>query len=531
MRAKRTMALIMVAVGMSGCGWKKIGWEWHGGTGGGFAGKAPTAPSPAPDRRGAPGLRAAKAPAVFTHGVASGEAGSTSVLLWTRTAEEARLRVQVSADPDFPKGETVERGVATKSARDFTAAVRVTRLDPATAYWYRFVDPKGETASEIGRFRTAPLPSVAADLRFVFTGDTDGTRIDGAPAFNDFQVLDRAREEDPDFFLYLGDTIYTDSPMGLLNGVPAAETLDDYRAKYRENRGYAALRGLLGATSTLAVWDDHEVVDNFAGTTADPDRLAAGRQAFEEYMPVARHSRKTGYFRHFRWGTDAEFFVLDERSFRSANASVIAGNDPLPTLPAEIRTAVGLGLAADPPAGTLEALADPARTMLGARQKEIFKSLLLASDARFKFVVNEVAVAELFADPYDRWEGYRAERDEILQFVVDNRIANVVFLTGDMHTNAVLDVRVSVLQGSEVVAKEIIAGPAAEFTLSQEIDLLYGEGASAAFIGLIEGLNPPVFADHDAYGYALVEVDSGAGTATVTLKDAAGAVLYAITLP
>src|SRR5207253_10031652 len=93
---------------------------------------------------------------------------------------------------------------------------------------------------------------------------------------------------------------------------------------------------------------------------------------------------------------------------------------------------------------------DPSRTMLGEAQKAVFKSLLRFSRATFKFVINAVPISEIFLLPYDRWEGYRAERDEILSFISDHDIDNVTFLTTDLHTNVVADVRVSVLAGSPV---------------------------------------------------------------------------------
>ena len=38
----------------------------------------------------------------------------------------------------------------------------------------------------------------------------------------------------------------------------------------------------------------------------------------------------------------------------------------------------------------------------------------------------------------DSWEGYTFERNEILRFIADRRIANVIFLVGDVHYAALL---------------------------------------------------------------------------------------------
>ena len=83
-------------------------------------------------------------------------------------------------------------------------------------------------------------------------------------------------------------------------------TLDGYRAKYRENRGYAALTNILARTSTFNMWDDHEVVNDFAGTTVDPAMLRDGRQAFREYMPMTGDDSDEQMYRAFRWGADID---------------------------------------------------------------------------------------------------------------------------------------------------------------------------------------------------------------------------------
>jgi phosphodiesterase/alkaline phosphatase D-like protein len=54
--------------------------------------------------------------------------------------------------------------------------------------------------------------------------------------FQPFTLLDAVRQENPDFFVYLGDTIYadTDSAAGNVTQIPPSETLPVYRAKYQE---------------------------------------------------------------------------------------------------------------------------------------------------------------------------------------------------------------------------------------------------------------------------------------------------------
>lgn len=97
----------------------------------------------------------------FTHGVASGEPGANSVLLWTRYvgSGDSKLRVEVATDPAFAKvmsgGEVTARADA-----DHTAKITVTGLQPGQWYFYRFIAPDGRI-SRIGRTRTLPQGDVS----------------------------------------------------------------------------------------------------------------------------------------------------------------------------------------------------------------------------------------------------------------------------------------------------------------------------------------------------------------------------------
>jgi alkaline phosphatase D len=179
---------------------------------------------------------------VFTHGVASGDVTDDSVVLWTRAEGVDSVTVEVAEDEGFARNR-IEIDGSTSEERDFTVKVNVDDLGSDTRYYYRFRD--GASLSPTGTFITAPPASASKPLRFVFSGDSDGSRRDdGSPPFNEFEVLDVARADDPAFFLYFGDTIYADREPH------AAEDLDGYRAKYRENREYRALADILATTST-----------------------------------------------------------------------------------------------------------------------------------------------------------------------------------------------------------------------------------------------------------------------------------------
>jgi alkaline phosphatase D len=479
---------------------------------------------------------------MFTHGVASGDVTPNSAILWTRVDRQTSVKVEVWNNPSLTGQKAFESTESqTSSGNDFTVKIDATGLTPNTTYYYRFRhgDEAGDSVSPVGTFKTAPDPSASANVKFTFTGDSDGTRVSGNPAFNNFEVLNAARLENPDFFVYLGDTIYSDSSF---RSSPAT-TLDEYQAAYRENRTYPNLTDLLKATSTYAQQDDHEVFNDYDGQTVDPNRYAAGIGAFLDYMPL----RESGLlndptcagaplFRAFHWGTKADVIIPDERSCRSGDVAIACAGDLAPTLPTPFRLA--FGLPASPPAGCLAAINDPTRTVLGPVQKQAFKNALLNSTAKFKFVINEYPIQQFWALPYDRWEGYGAERNEILNFIHDpdnnpstnDSINNVVFLTTDIHATIVNEVFRDRFENGfaappTTIAQEVVTGPIATFTFQQEIINAFGPIVGPVRVAQFQAALSLAGVDcrnlnQDSYG--VVDVDGALGTATVTSKDQNG---------
>ncbi len=470
---------------------------------------------------------------VFTDGVASGDVTSTSAILWTRIDRAATVKVEVWSNPHLHGKKAFQKVIHHVSAdRDFTIKADATGLRPDTTYSYRFKhdDEDGASFSEVGTFRTAPSAGSASDVRFTYTGDADGTRLPGgAPAFNDFEVLDAARLEGGAFWVFDGDTIYADSPF---RSSGPAETLAEYHAAHRENRSYANLRELLAATSVYATMDDHEVMNDYDAATIDPARYAAGRRAFLDYYSV----RESGLphdpscagdplYRRFAWGSEVELFLLDERSCRSADAAAVCLTDLGPTLPTSVRQSGVLAffLTPSPPPGCLAAIFDPARTLLGSAQKARLLSDLAASTAKWKLVVSQEPIQQFFALPYDRWEGYGAERNEILTFIQANGIEGVKFLTTDMHATLLNQVALDVFAAPTPIAVELVTGPVATNTFQTEVIRLAGEIGLSVFNDLLTFVARADCRNLDRNSYGLVEVLAGAGTVTLKSKDENGA--------
>jgi alkaline phosphatase D len=403
---------------------------------------------------------------------------------------------------------------------------RVVRgLKAGTSYRYFFT--QGKAKSAVGSFTTAPAASVSASVRFAISGDADATpAANGKPAFNRFQVYQRMRAEENHFNINLGDTIYSDSEVG---GAPVARTVSAKWEKYRLGLGLPALWALRASAGLYSHWDDHEFINDFSRPEHGEAIYAAGVKAFRDYSPVS-YSPATGLYRTFRWGKHLELFFLDERSFRSAKATQACGGDLAPTAPQAVRNAFATlapGLRNPVAPACLAAIDDPTRTMLGPRQYAAFTNAIKASKATWKVIVNEVPIQQYYALPYDRWEGYAAERERLLESLKAN-VKNVVFLTTDTHANLVNEVRSKTLSGAPegYGVWEVVTGPVATNTFAKEIDSTLGQqGAGTAIGALFFKPAPPNgmgmrCAALDTYSYAQVTVT--ARRFTVAMKNAKG---------
>jgi alkaline phosphatase D len=219
-----------------------------------------------------------------------------------------------------------------------------------------------------------------------------------------------------DFFLFVGDTVYTDVPCDKPGAAPGAgfraSTLAQYRARHLHNREDAGLQALLRRMSVYVIWDDHEVRNDFAGTT-EP-RMPVGRQAFLDYWPIVPPAEEPGrLYRRVRWGRLVELFILDTRQYRSDNST---------------------------PDG-------PGKTMLGAAQRRWLVDGVTSSTATWKVVVSSVtlALATGRAERRDGWSGanvfgfpqdgagFATERDAILREFRTRGVRNLVFVAADVH--------------------------------------------------------------------------------------------------
>lgn len=376
-------------------------------------------------------------------GVQAGDVGSDGITIWSRADRPARMIVEHSTTEHFNDATRIAGPVATADT-DFTSRLRLAGLPPGRSIFYRvsYADLADErTVSEpvTGRFRTPP--ATGADVSFVWSADTVGQGWGINPDVGGMTIYESMRRLSPDFFVHCGDTIYADNPLRPEKKLPdgrvwknlvtdakskIAETLGEFRGNYLYNFLDANLRRFNAEVPMIALWDDHEVVDNwYWEKRLDADsryqekdvRVLAERaqRAFREYMPFA--DGPDGPFRLFRkfsFGPLLDVFRLDMRSHRTPNG--------------DNRESAG-------------------SAFLGAEQITWLKQALQSSRATWKIIAADMPIGLVIYDDWRAKSGFEAvanaedgpplgrelEIAGLLSFIKQERIRNVHWITADVH--------------------------------------------------------------------------------------------------
>ena len=299
--------------------------------------------------------------------------------VWSRASGAFGVTVDYATDRAFTRPLTTQ-AVAASEAEDCVTCVTVTGLQPDTTYYYRMkLDGIADRHAPLP-FRTRTAPAGPRPIRIAF-GSCARVQLDPV------QPVWRAVAAcEPDLFLWLGDNIYADSD--------AAESYTDL---YARQRSVASLEPLLRSVPQLAIWDDHDFGYNDSDGT-NPIKAMTLRQ-FDRWWanPAAGLPETPGVFCRQSFGP-VDLFMLDGRYHR------------------------------DNP----DAPERPGKTMLGAGQKAWLKRELKASRATFKVLVSGTGWSSAERGG-DSWAMFRSERDELLDFIRDERIGGVFGISGDVH--------------------------------------------------------------------------------------------------
>lgn len=208
---------------------------------------------------------------------------------------------------------------------------------------------------------------------------------------NKDRIFEPMKNMPADFMLWLGDnTYFRKRNHRSLQGM--------YKRQYTE-RKRKRINNFLQTKPQYAIWDDHDYGPNDSdGKFKGKDNSLKIHQSFWANPSCGTETTK-GIFSHFRH-YDAEFILTDNRYYRTRP------EDENPTL-------------------------------LGEEQIKWMLSILKNSDASFKFIVtgSQVLNEKNLNESYSH---FPSERQRIFDFIRENTISGVIFLTGDRHHSELL---------------------------------------------------------------------------------------------
>ena len=233
-----------------------------------------------------------------------------------------------------------------------------------------------------------------------------------------------------DALLMLGDQIYADATANVMK---IRETDEVLAGMYRDAWGSPHAQALLACLPSYSVVDDHEYADNWSGAVdvLQDDAFINGFEAAMAYQwrwrdgpaglyestPAIGSNGVTGFWQAFEVG-GVPFFGADTRSERT-----LRDVDNWQT-----------------------------QTMLGAAQMDAIKDWMkkhkdspkvLCSGSVFGFVDRALVDAPSKCRTADSWCGYPATWQELVRFIVEAQITNLVFLSGDYHFSGISELELS----------------------------------------------------------------------------------------
>lgn len=345
------------------------------------------------------GVRAQKE--LLQSGPMLGYCEQREVLIWVQTNASADVWVEYTDDDGMVQ---TTNEVRTEKHSAYTAKLIADGVQPGRHYTYRVlinnqkIDlpyPTEFTAQSIWRWREDPPAFTVAVGSCTYVNEPiyDRPGEGYGSEYGIFRSIDR---KNPDLMIALGDNMYLREPDWY--------TRTGYHHRYTHTRSLPEMQALLARTHHYATWDDHDYGPNDSDGTWLHKELA--KETFDLFwgnltsgLPgnVAT-TGSAGITTMFRYN-DTDFFLLDNRSFRTPNNQLEAAS----------------------------------KTLLGEAQLEWLIQSLISSDSPWKMVciggqvLNTANSGETYQNLAPR------EQEYLLRRITEEDISGVVFLTGDRH--------------------------------------------------------------------------------------------------
>ena len=321
----------------------------------------------------------------------------TEAVIWAQTTKEASVRVDYYAK-DKPAEVFSSKTYKSSENNYFTNHIVLTQLQQGKEYHYDLLINNQKIAlpydtsfssKKLWQWREK-APDFTIALGSCSYISEEALDRPGKPYGSNYSIFESIAKKNPDIMLWGGDNVYLreadwDSKSGIYH-------------RYTHTRSLKEMQPLLASTQNIAIWDDHDFGPD------DSDRSFYNKyttqQAFKDFWANKSYGvdaeQKEGIFSSYNW-SDAEFFLLDNRFFKSPNKRLTGE-----------------------------------KTMLGTAQIQWLIDALTYSKANFKIIVIGGQVLNTEA-VFENYENYKSEKDFLLSEILANQIKGVVFISGDRH--------------------------------------------------------------------------------------------------
>jgi alkaline phosphatase D len=321
----------------------------------------------------------------------------TEAVIWAQTTKEASVRVDYYAK-DKPSEVFSSKTYKSSENNYFTNHIVLTQLQQGKEYHYDLLINNQKIAlpydtsfssKKLWQWREK-APDFTIALGSCSYISEEALDRPGKPYGSNYSIFESIAKKNPDIMLWGGDNVYLreadwDSKSGIYH-------------RYTHTRSLKEMQPLLASTQNIAIWDDHDFGPD------DSDRgfynKYTTQQAFKDFWANKSYGmdagQKEGIFSSYNW-SDAEFFLLDNRFFKSPNKRLTGE-----------------------------------KTMLGTAQIQWLIDALTYSKASFKIIVIGGQVLNTEA-VFENYENYKSEKDFLLSEILANQIKGVVFISGDRH--------------------------------------------------------------------------------------------------
>ena len=318
-------------------------------------------------------------------------------MIWLQTTKDALVKIDYYAI-DNPKDKFSSDTQKSESSNGYTNHIVLNKLQPGKQYHYDvFLDGKKVVLPYETTFSSKKLwlwREDAPDFTVAFGScnyiNEEALDRPGKGYGSGYEIYESIHAKNPNIMLWGGDNVYLreadwDSKTGIYH-------------RYTHSRSIKELQPLLASTQNFAIWDDHDFGPN------DGDRSFyfkyETQNAFKNFWANKTYgtdaNQKEGIYSTFNWG-DAQFFLLDDRFFKSPNDRLTGE-----------------------------------KTIIGSIQFEWLIDALSSSKAAFKIIVIGGQVLNPSAR-FENYENYPKEKEKLLSEIEANKIKGVLFLTGDRH--------------------------------------------------------------------------------------------------